>query len=84
MDEPTAALSAPKQRKVVSLIHTLKARGRGIIFISHSLQEMFTLSDRIVVLRRGTLAGGRRIAETNYDEIVKLMVGGRAGGISGV
>jgi simple sugar transport system ATP-binding protein len=45
---------------------------------------MFTLSDRIVVLSRGTLAGERRIAKTNYDEIVKLMVGGRAGGISGV
>ena len=76
MDEPTAALSAPKQRKVVSLIHTLKAQGRSIIFISHSLQEMFTLSDRIVVLRRGALAGERGIAKTNYDEIVKLLVGG--------
>lgn len=76
MDEPTAALGVPEQRKVVSLIKTLKAQGRGIIFISHNLQDIFAVSDRIVVLRRGTLAGERRIAETNHDEIVKLMVGG--------
>ncbi|MDT3377750.1 ATP-binding cassette domain-containing protein [Labrys portucalensis] len=76
MDEPTAALGVPEQRKVVSLIKTLKAQGRGIIFISHNLQDIFAVSDRIVVLRRGTLAGERKIAETNHDEIVKLMVGG--------
>ncbi|MGJ4855251.1 ATP-binding cassette domain-containing protein [Labrys sp. KB_33_2] len=76
MDEPTAALGVPEQRKVVSLIKTLKAQGRGIIFISHNLQDIFAVSDRIVVLRRGTLAGERLIAETNHDEIVKLMVGG--------
>ena len=76
MDEPTAALGVPEQRKVVSLIHTLKAQGRGIIFISHNLQDIFAVSDRIVVLRRGSLAGERRIAHTNHDEIVKLMVGG--------
>ncbi|MDQ0474553.1 ATP-binding cassette domain-containing protein [Labrys wisconsinensis] len=76
MDEPTAALGVPEQRKVVSLIKTLKAQGRGIIFISHNLQDIFAVSDRIVVLRRGSLAGERRIADTSHDEIVKLMVGG--------
>jgi len=76
MDEPTAALGVPEQRKVVALIHQLKAQGRGVIFISHNLQDIFAVSDRIVVLRRGILAGERRIAETNHDEIVKLMVGG--------
>jgi simple sugar transport system ATP-binding protein len=76
MDEPTAALGVPEQRKVVALIKTLKAQGRGIIFISHNLQDIFAVSDRIVVLRRGSLAGERRISETHPDEIVKLMVGG--------
>jgi len=76
MDEPTAALGVPEQRKVISLIHQLKAQGRGIIFISHNLQDIFAVSDRIIVLRRGILAGERKIAETNHDEIVKLMVGG--------
>jgi simple sugar transport system ATP-binding protein len=76
MDEPTAALGVPEQRKVISLIHQLKAQGRGVIFISHNLQDIFAVSDRIVVLRRGVEAGERRIAETTHDEVVKLMVGG--------
>lgn len=76
MDEPTAALGVPEQRKVISLIHQLKAQGRGVIFISHNLQDIFAVSDRIVVLRRGVMAGERWIAETTHDEVVKLMVGG--------
>lgn len=76
MDEPTAALGVPEQRKVISLIHQLKAQGRGVIFISHNLQDIFAVSDRIVVLRRGVQAGERRIAETSHDEVVKLMIGG--------
>ena len=76
MDEPTAALGVPEQRKVISLIHQLKAQGRGVIFISHNLQDIFAVSDRIVVLRRGVMAGERRIAETTHDDVVKLMIGG--------
>ncbi|WEX10607.1 ATP-binding cassette domain-containing protein [Chelativorans sp. AA-79] len=76
MDEPTAALGVPEQRKVIALIHQLKAQGRGVIFISHNLQDIFAVSDRIVVLRRGVMAGERRISETSHDEVVKLMVGG--------
>jgi simple sugar transport system ATP-binding protein len=76
MDEPTAALGVPEQRKVISLIHQLKAQGRGVIFISHNLQDIFAVADRIVVLRRGVQAGERRIADTTHDEVVKLMVGG--------
>lgn len=75
MDEPTAALGVPEQRKVVSLIQSLKARGVGIIFISHNLQDIFAVADRIVVLRRGVNAGMRNTAETNPDEVVRLMVG---------
>jgi simple sugar transport system ATP-binding protein len=76
MDEPTAALGVPEQRKVISLIHQLKAQGRGVIFISHNLQDIFAVADRIVVLRRGVQAGVRRISDTNHDEVVKMMVGG--------
>jgi simple sugar transport system ATP-binding protein len=76
MDEPTAALGVPEQRKVVSLIKSLKAQGKGVVFISHNLQDIFAVSDRIVVLRRGVVAGTRNIADTDHDEIVKLMVGG--------
>ena len=76
MDEPTAALGVPEQRKVIQLIHQLKAQGRGVIFISHNLQDIFAVADRIVVLRRGVQAGERRIADTTHDEVVKLMIGG--------
>jgi simple sugar transport system ATP-binding protein len=75
MDEPTAALGVPEQRKVLSLIHALKARGVGIIFISHNLQDIFAASDRIVVLRRGVNAGERMTAQANPDEVVRMMVG---------
>jgi simple sugar transport system ATP-binding protein len=76
MDEPTAALGVPEQRKVISLIKSLKSQGKGVIFISHNLQDIFAVSDRIVVLRRGVVAGERDIADTDHDEVVKLMVGG--------
>ena len=75
MDEPTAALGVPEQRKVMELIRTLKGKGIGIIFISHNLADMFAVSDRIVVLRRGIVAGERRTEEADPDEIVRLMVG---------
>ncbi len=76
MDEPTAALGVPEQRKVVELINSLKAENVAIIFISHNLADIFAVADRIVVLRRGEVAGERRIEETNSDEVVKLMVDG--------
>jgi ABC-type sugar transport system ATPase subunit len=76
MDEPTAALGVPEQRKVVELIHRLKSQGVAIIFISHNLIDIFAVADRIMVLRRGELAGERLCKDTNGDEIVKLMVGG--------
>jgi ABC-type sugar transport system ATPase subunit len=76
MDEPTAALGVPEQRKVVELIHRLKQQNVAIIFISHNLIDIFAVADRILVLRRGIKAGERRIDETDSDEVVKLMVGG--------
>ena len=75
MDEPTAALGVPEQRKVMSLIQSLKAEGKGVIFISHNLADIFEVSDRIVVFRRGENAGERRPSETTSDEIVRMMVG---------
>jgi len=75
MDEPTAALGVPEQLKVMSLIQSLKAHGKGVIFISHNLRDIFEVADRIVVFRRGENAGERRPSETTSDEIVRLMVG---------
>ena len=75
MDEPTAALGVPEQREVMALIQRLKDRGVGIILISHNLPDIFAAADRIVVLARGAVAGVRRPAETNDEEIVRMMMG---------
>jgi simple sugar transport system ATP-binding protein len=75
MDEPTAALGVPEQRKVISLIQSLRAEGKGIIFISHNLRDIFEVADEIVVFRRGENSGKRKPAETTADEIVRMMVG---------
>jgi len=76
MDEPTAALGVPEQRRVLDLVRSLKEQGKAVIFISHNLQDIFAVADRIVVLRRGVEAGERRPQDTTSDEIVRLMVGG--------
>ena len=76
MDEPTAALGVPEQRRVMDLIRRLKSAGVGVIFISHNLADIFAVTDRIVVLRRGVVAGEVATAAANPDEIVRMMVGG--------
>ena len=75
MDEPTAALGVPEQRRVLALIQSLRAQGKGVVFISHNLRDIFEVADAIVVFRRGENAGARKPSETTHDEIVKLMVG---------
>jgi len=75
MDEPTAALGVPEQLKVLELVRTLRERGVPIILISHNMQDVFAVADRVIVMRRGRNAGERLIKETNNNEIVGLMVG---------
>ena len=76
MDEPTAALGVPEQRRVLALVKTLRGQGKGVIFISHNLRDIFEVADEIVVLRRGENAGKRKPAEASHEDIVRLMVGG--------
>ena len=75
MDEPTAALGVTEQRKVLSLVRTLRDQGVPVIIISHNMQDVFAVADRIVIMRRGIKAGERLAKETTVDEIVSLMVG---------
>ncbi|HEX2911558.1 MAG TPA: ATP-binding cassette domain-containing protein [Chloroflexia bacterium] len=75
MDEPTAALGVPEQRKVLELVRTLRDRGVPVIIISHNMQDVFAVADRIVVMRRGRKVGERVTSETHVNEIVGLMVG---------
>ncbi|MFZ3085286.1 MAG: ATP-binding cassette domain-containing protein [Candidatus Hydromicrobium sp.] len=75
MDEPTAALGVTEQKKVLDLIRLLRSHGIGIIVISHQLYDVFSVADRLVILRRGEKVAERNIKETNPDEIVSLIVG---------
>jgi ABC-type sugar transport system ATPase subunit len=75
MDEPTAALGVKESRKVLDLILQLKASGTTVVVISHNMRHVFSVADRIMVLRHGQLVGIRRKQETTPDEIVKMIVG---------
>jgi ABC-type sugar transport system ATPase subunit len=75
MDEPTAALGVKESRKVLDLILRLREAGAGVLVISHNMRQVFSIADRIAVMRHGRQVGVRRRAETTPDEIVKMIVG---------
>jgi ABC-type sugar transport system ATPase subunit len=75
LDEPTAALGVAETRRVEELISRMRDRGRAILLVSHSLDQVFRLADRICVLRHGKPVGVRRLAETSGDEIVSMITG---------
>ncbi|ASP33827.1 ATP-binding cassette domain-containing protein [Labrenzia sp. VG12] len=75
LDEPTAALGVAETAKVEELVASLKKKNLAILIISHSLDQVFRLSDRICVLRRGQQIGIRETAETDKNEIVSMITG---------
>jgi ribose transport system ATP-binding protein len=75
LDEPTSSLSHADVERLFSLIRRLKTQGMGIVYISHFIEEVKAVSDRVVVLRDGRNAGGGATAEMSSDAIVQLMVG---------
>lgn len=75
LDEPTAALGVAETAKVEKIISALKERNIAVLIISHSLDQVFRLSDRICVLRRGVQIGVRETAMTDKNEIVSMITG---------
>ena len=75
MDEPTAALAVAEVEAVLELIRTVSARGVSVILITHRLQDLFLVCDRIQVMYEGRNVAERRIEETNIEEVVNLIVG---------
>ncbi len=75
MDEPSAVLTGAELEKLFSIIRELQARGIGIIYISHRLEEVDELADRLVVLRDGKWIGERTVSETSRSELIEMMVG---------
>ena len=75
MDEPTAVLTEPDVAKLLSLVDTLRSDGVAIIYVSHRLEEILSIADRITVLRDGERVACRAAAEVDRTELIRLMVG---------
>jgi ribose transport system ATP-binding protein len=75
LDEPTASLPADEVERLFNALRPLKEAGVGMIYVSHRLDEVFKIADRVAVLRDGMLVGMRDIAHTNSPELVNLIVG---------
>ena len=75
MDEPTAALTEADVERLFNIVRLLRERGVGIIYISHRLEEIFALADRVTVLRDGQYVATRPVSEINHDDLISMMVG---------
>ncbi|CAN7764825.1 sugar ABC transporter ATP-binding protein [Caballeronia sp. LjRoot31] len=75
MDEPTTSLSPPEIERLFEVVDALKAQGLGLVFVSHWLEEVFRISDRITVLRDGKLVDSVPAAELDHAKVIKMMVG---------
>lgn len=81
LDEPTAALTESEVETLFEILRDLKARGVGMIYISHKLDEVFAMSDRITVLRDGKTVGTQDAKDLTKDKVISLMVGREVGEI---
>ena len=75
MDEPTASLTEREIGTLFGIMTDLKSRGVGIVYVSHRMEEIFKMCDKVSVLRDGHFVGEREVADTGFDEVVKMMVG---------
>jgi len=78
MDEPTSSLGLAETKALMALVKDLRARGVGIIYISHYLEEVFEIGDRITILKDGRSVGTHRVSEVDFNTVVKQMVGREA------
>ena len=76
MDEPTAALGPEETTKVADLIHNLKKQNITIILISHDIHDVFEYSDRVAVLKNGSLVGKKLVSEVTKDDVLKMIISG--------
>ncbi|TMC76636.1 MAG: ATP-binding cassette domain-containing protein, partial [Chloroflexi bacterium] len=75
LDEPTAVLTPQETHEIFEVFRRLRTEGASVIFISHKLDEVLEIADRITVIRRGKVVGSRKPGETNENELAELMVG---------
>ena len=79
MDEPTAALTQSETEVLFQVVRSLKEKGVSIVYISHRMEEIFELCDRITVLRDGSYIDTKRIQDTDMNDVVKMMIGREIG-----
>jgi len=75
MDEPTAALGVQEQRKVLDLVKVLRGQNIPVIIISHQMYDVFSVTDRLAIMRRGKKVAERNTRDTTPDEVVGLIIG---------
>ncbi len=79
MDEPTAALTQSETTVLFQVVNSLREKGVSIVYISHRMEEIFELCDRITVLRDGSYIGTKEIKKTDMNDVVKMMIGREIG-----
>jgi len=79
MDEPTAALTQSETEVLFEVINSLRAKGVSIVYISHRMEEIFELCDRITILRDGQYVGTEYIKDITMDDVVQMMIGREIG-----
>lgn len=79
LDEPTAALGVAQTKEVLSLVRNLADKGLGVVLISHNMNEVLEVADRVAVMYLGRLAAEVKASETNREQLVQLITSGRSG-----
>jgi ABC-type uncharacterized transport system ATPase subunit len=75
LDEPTSVLTREEVEELFKLIHAMKEAGKGIVFITHRIEEIMAVADRVTVLRLGKKMGTFQVSETSREQLLKLMIG---------
>ena len=75
MDEPTAALTGVETERLFDVLGEIRQSGRSVIYVSHRLDEVMRICDRVTFLREGAVVATKAIAATSQDEIIRMMIG---------
>jgi len=75
MDEPTAAVSENETKRLFAIIHSLKKKNITVIYISHILDDIFTIGDVVTVFRDGEVVGTKNVADIDRDKLIQMMIG---------
>ena len=81
LDEPTAALGVAQTRQVIDLVRRLADQGVGVVLISHNMDDVFEVADRICALYLGRVAADVKAAEVTHSQVVELITAGRSGSL---